>query len=246
MTHRELQDLLGAFALDAVDEDERDAVEQHLRECPRCRAEVAEHREVAAFLGNAGAPAPDGLWERIAGSLDEAPPPLRLAPTSAPPRPARGRRVGLRTAAAAGAIAALAAASIAVLGVKLADARHDLHSIRGDALSRAAAAVATDPQTRRVSLRSSDGRLFVDAVVGPRGDGYLLRTNLPHLTPDRTYQLWAIVGTAKISEGVLGPTPQVAAFTATPHASAYAVTEESAGGVAQSSNQPIVVGLVGA
>ena len=52
MTHDEVSELLGAFALDAVDGEEYEQIEAHLSECPRCRAEVDAHREVAAALGN--------------------------------------------------------------------------------------------------------------------------------------------------------------------------------------------------
>src|SRR5206468_3199328 len=47
--HPDVQELLGAYALDALDADEADAVELHLRDCPRCRAEVADYRETAAL-----------------------------------------------------------------------------------------------------------------------------------------------------------------------------------------------------
>ena len=87
MTHDEVADLLGAYALDAVDADERAAIEAHLATCARCRAEVAEHREAAALLANEGGDAPDGLWSRIAGSLEAAPPELRLQAVP-PERPA--------------------------------------------------------------------------------------------------------------------------------------------------------------
>src|SRR3954468_13451869 len=73
----EFTELLGAYALDAIDDDEREAIEAHLLTCPRCRAEVAEHREVAAFLSK-GAPAPDGVWDRIAAELSPPAPPLRM------------------------------------------------------------------------------------------------------------------------------------------------------------------------
>ena len=71
LNHAELRELLGAFALDAVDNEEREAVERHLAECRPCRAEVAEHREVAAVMAAGWAPAPDGVWDRIAGSSAE-------------------------------------------------------------------------------------------------------------------------------------------------------------------------------
>ena len=77
-THTELQELLGAYALDAVDGDEYDAVELHLRECPRCRAELADHREVAALIGHGGAAAPEGVWDRIVAAIEPVAPPMRL------------------------------------------------------------------------------------------------------------------------------------------------------------------------
>jgi anti-sigma factor RsiW len=79
--HSELQELLGAYALDAVEPDEAEMIERHLEVCPRCRTELTEHREVAALLGYAGATAPAGLWDRITASLEEPPPALRLSRT---------------------------------------------------------------------------------------------------------------------------------------------------------------------
>src|SRR5438445_2008497 len=129
--HEQLMDLLGAYALDAVDDDERTALEDHLRTCPRCRAEVEEHREVASLLAHPGASAPVGLWDRIVGSLDAAPPPLELAPV-VPIAPARRRWVP------AAAVAVAAALIVAVLGV-------DVHH-QGQRIDRLQAAVA-DPMT---------------------------------------------------------------------------------------------------
>jgi hypothetical protein len=84
--HEEVQELLGAYALDAVEPDEAAAIERHLPTCPRCRIELADHREVAALMGYAGADAPSGVWDRIIASLEEPPPALNLtrAPTAHP------------------------------------------------------------------------------------------------------------------------------------------------------------------
>ena len=96
MTHDEVSELLGAFALDAVDGDEYELIEAHLAECPRCRAEVDAHREVAAALGNSVEPLPDGLWDSIASRLpprhDEEVPPMPLLVREAPAEAGRGRR----------------------------------------------------------------------------------------------------------------------------------------------------------
>jgi anti-sigma factor RsiW len=71
LTHEEAVELLGAYALDALDPDEAALVEEHLNQCPRCRAEVARHHEVAGLLANSGAEAPAEVWDRIAGRLEK-------------------------------------------------------------------------------------------------------------------------------------------------------------------------------
>ncbi|MXG91233.1 anti-sigma factor [Nocardioides flavescens] len=42
--------LSGAYAVDALDDDERSEFERHLAECPACQAEVASLREAATLL----------------------------------------------------------------------------------------------------------------------------------------------------------------------------------------------------
>jgi anti-sigma factor RsiW len=93
--HEQLQELLGAYALDAVEPEEAAALERHLAMCPRCRAELAEHREVAGLLGYAGATAPEGVWNRIVASLEEPPPALRLARIPIDVAPPRRDEAGL-------------------------------------------------------------------------------------------------------------------------------------------------------
>jgi anti-sigma factor RsiW len=87
MEHAEIKELLGAYALDAVEPEEADEIERHLATCPRCRAEVMEHREVAGLLGYAGSDAPPGLWDRIVETLEEPPPALRLGRVLGEPSP---------------------------------------------------------------------------------------------------------------------------------------------------------------
>ena len=77
LTHEQIEQL-GGDRLDAVDAGEREAIEAHLPECPRCRAEVAELREVVALLANNDEEAPEGVWDRIAEAIEDTPPPMRL------------------------------------------------------------------------------------------------------------------------------------------------------------------------
>lgn len=50
LSHGEIRDLLAAHALDAVDAAEAGAVEAHLLECDRCRADMRGYRKVVALL----------------------------------------------------------------------------------------------------------------------------------------------------------------------------------------------------
>ncbi len=72
MSHAEASELLGAFALDAVDADEAAAVEAHLEVCPRCRDELRSHREVVGLLAYAGQEAPEGLWDRVVAGINDS------------------------------------------------------------------------------------------------------------------------------------------------------------------------------
>jgi hypothetical protein len=149
---------------------------------------------------------------------------------------------------AAAMVVAVAAVVIGLMGVKIAADSRRLDRVTAGAhseeLERAANAALADPAADRVSLRSADGARFAEAVLLADGTGYLVRHNLPPLSPERTYQLWAVSGTTKISVGVLGPSPEVAAFQATGQVSALAVTEEPAGGVVATERSPVVVGRV--
>lgn len=246
MTHDEIAELLGAYALDAVDPDERDLVEEHLLSCARCRAEVAEHREVASLLAHSGADAPEGLWDRIAGSLEEAPPRLDLAPVrpiqaapSAVARRWRPSRAGV-------ALTAAAAAVIALLGFQVRDQDHRIDELQAalvDPMTPAFQAALDDPDSQRFELVSGDGETIVLGAVTEDGIGYLRAKTLPDLGDNRTYQLWGAVGDQLVSLGVLGDRPTVFSFEARGY-SAFAITEEVAPGVVTSRQPPVVAGSV--
>jgi anti-sigma-K factor RskA/putative zinc finger protein len=252
-THHDIEELLGAFALDAVDDDERDVIEAHLAGCPRCRAEVEGHRETAALLAHRGERAPEGVWDRIATALDEAPPALDLARISelGERRTATAvpRSIPLRVAAATMAVAA---ALTLFLGVAL--GRNDnsrlerLEALAEDmekaVVSNAAYAALNDSRNEHVRLVSSDGTATAQVVRRPDGAGYLVPGTLAPLPAGRVYQLWAVRSDAKISLGVLGAVPEVSAFRMNGPVAAYAVTEEAAGGVSTTENQPVIVGYV--
>ncbi len=243
MSHDEASDLLGAYALDAVDGDEHNELEAHLETCPRCRAELDSLREVAAAMGNSVEPVPEGLWSQIALRLperrqEEEPPPMPHLATEArspfrPPAsgPSRPRRNVVTTI---GAIAVAAAAVAVVLGIGLVRADNKVSNLQATQAGPAAAVTAalSAPGHRVVSLDSSTNGQRAEVVVLPSGQGYLVSSTLPSLRNGRTYQLWATAGGRPISLGLLGGSPGRAAFTmaGSTRPSRLSITAEPAGG----------------
>ena len=248
-THEDIQELLGAYALHAVDPDEVEIVEAHLETCPRCRAEVEAHREVATMLGNSGGDAPDGLWDRIASQLEDAPPPMRLSvqdspATVTPLAPRRRERTNRVVAAVIGAAAVLA---IALLGSQVVSQQQQLDDMESaleqTTLQAAANRAFDDPEATKLQLQSSDGTISGSAVVLPDGSGFLMAHELPGLDGGRTYQLWGDTGTGSlVSLGVLGADPTIVAFESGTDLAALAVTAEDAGGVSVSQNPAVLAG----
>jgi anti-sigma-K factor RskA len=250
LAHEDIQELLGAYALHAVDPDEAALVEAHLQECPRCRAEVEGHREVATMLGNTGGDAPPGVWDRIASQLEDTPPPMRLeVQEGAPVTPIAPRRRDGASRFAAVALGAAAALVIAVLGVQVVrqqDQLDDMEAVLEAGSTEAAANLAFgDPDATKVQLQSTDGTTIARAVVLPDGSAYLMGHELPGLDDDRTYQLWGDTGDGTlVSLGLLGADPTTVTFRAGGDLAALAITEEEAGGVVQSRNPAVVAGPV--
>jgi anti-sigma-K factor RskA len=238
---RDLDELLGAYALDAVDPTERRLVEEYIRVDPRARQEVEEHREVATMLAWTSMSAPEGLWERIAAGLDEpAPKPGEqlasvMSMGEARQRRSRVQQVGLW------AIGAAAAAIVAIVVVQL---------VAGPAASPTLAAMMDTAKSDRRSvtaqLVTSDGSPAAEAVIDSDGHGFLAASSLPVLPPNKTYQLWGVIGDNVISLGVLGSNPEISMFSAGAPISTLVVTIEEAGGVVSNGNPDgAYVGAVG-
>jgi hypothetical protein len=247
MTHDEAQELLGAYALDAVEPDEAEAIELHLRSCPHCRSEVEAHRETASWLAHGGSAAPDGVWERIAGSLEEAPPPIdvaRILPWET--RERHSSRPGPRRRVARW-LAGVAAALVLVLGGVAVNQQRQIDRLetRG-AMEAALTSALRDPGARQVSLQSAAGPpVSLKAVLLPDGSGYLVADPLQRLDTTHTYQLWGINDATVVSLGVLGNAPGIVAFHASTDVRTLAVTAEAdRRGVAAPRSAPVVAGQV--
>jgi anti-sigma factor RsiW len=247
MTHAEAEELLAAFALDAVDEAERQRVEDHLGQCPRCRAELDAHREVAAALGNSVEPVPEGLWSAIASMLpersdEERPPMPRLlleefgAEEFGPEVPAREHaRRSRRRLAALGSAAVAAAAVVVFLAIGWVHADTQVTHLQqalGQAAPSAVEAALESPGHKVFDLVGPHQAKRAQFVIDAKGHGYLVSSTLPALAPGKTYQLWGIVGGRPVSLGLMGQSPDQSTFTwaGAAGSSTLGITVEPAGG----------------
>ncbi|MCU1372232.1 MAG: hypothetical protein JWO77_3426 [Ilumatobacteraceae bacterium] len=261
-TYDEFSELLGVYALDAVEPDERERIELHLADCPRCRAEVAEHREVASYLSQTGASAPEGVWDRIASELSPAAPPMRVqimaAGEAVPARPdptisatdpavadASVRPIGSapsRRSRPLMAVLAAAACIVVLLGVfAVAQAQRDG---KGQTMEEMASDAAADSKLK-VDLAGDDGS--AQAVVGSNGQGYLIMDGVAAPADGDVYQLWGKVDGTVLSLGTFGDTT-VVPFSVDPSRigdiEQFAVTQEKAPGVVSSGEIPVMAGTV--
>jgi anti-sigma-K factor RskA len=249
ISHEHASEVLGAYALDAVDGEELTELERHLASCPRCQAELDSLREVAAAMGNSVEPLPEGLWSSIAERLGRSqpengePPPMPKLSTSKPapfraPRSGRTRRT--RSVVLLVSAVAVAASAIAVvLGIDLLHSQDNVTSLQQAAAHQAATAQAAPAQAalhapghRVVSLENGAHDQLAQFVIVPSGRGYLVSSHLPALGHGETYQLWDVAGSTPVSLGLLGSSPQGSTFTmaGAPLTSKLALTAEPEGG----------------
>ena len=174
-----LHELAAGYALDALDDDERVAFEQHLVECRQCVADVLAFRETAALLAYAeeGPELPAALRERV---LEEA---RRELPHQSVVvlRPRRA----LRLTGIAAAAAVAAAIALGVWATSLSDP-----STRSAARSRTAPA-----QRRSWPTRARDGyrsAQYGQVVRAPDGEAVMIVRNLEEAPSGKTYEAWVI------------------------------------------------------
>ena len=255
-----LDDLLGAYELDALDDDERAEVAAYLERSPEARREADRLGAAVAAMAAASTddvPVPSGLWDRIRDAMhDDAEtelPPLRLPPPLPAPLPASDDADPDRPVAPVVAlppkrssiwpkVAALAAAVVLALGIGVTVGRTIGDSGSGEVSLEQLAADALADTDARVATLAGEGTPGVRAVVDASGRGYLLADDLPSLPAGRTYQLWGVDGEAPVSLAVLGPDPGVVAFPASAQTTTLAITNESAPGAAAPTATPLVVG----
>lgn len=233
----ELDELLGAYALDAVDPDEQRRVEDYLRINPRAAAEVQQHREVATMLAFTGMDAPADLWSKIESEIEStapAPGPELAKVLAMTERPeASGRRAPRATW-----ILGVAAATVALLAVGFIAVTDNRSNSQDDPIAQAYAEAADAEGSLTTELVAEGAEQSASGVIDADGHGYLDATDLPALDADLTYQLWGVLADSGdvVSIGIVGNDPGIETFTVESSVAALALTIEEAPGVISDGN----------
>ncbi|HEU4438793.1 MAG TPA: anti-sigma factor [Methylomirabilota bacterium] len=244
MTRDEISELAAAYALGSLEGGDLERFEALLR--AEDADALAALRDAEGTLVDLAAAAPvppppavkAALMDRVAAEAAARrvlPPPL-----SRPRRPRRWWPVVLSGAMAAGLAAVIVGWSVSATYEQRLDAlARDADQLRAELRrQQAVVTILRDPATQVVTLAglppapAARARMLWHAGAG----GVFVAAGLPAPPPDKTYQLWAIAGSAPVSAGVfsvdasgagslsVAPLPGVSAVDA------FAVTLEPAGG----------------
>lgn len=223
MDRETLLDLIPAYALGALDADERQAVEALLANDAEAQALLAEYQVITDTLVLATPPqaAPSHLRGDLRRRLKQAPPAPQVA--------ARPRRWPLLALAAA--LLVVAAGVVAFL---LAD--RDPEPLSGAALF---AQITQQEGVLRVQVVPGDGGPDVtgELVAAPDGSQAVIEVrNLPVLPDDQIYQLWLSAPEGVTSGGLFQAAADSPTYIVLPitepvtHYRGFGVSREEAGG----------------
>ena len=233
--HDDVQSLLGAHALHAVEPDEAEAIEAHVAACPRCRAELDGYLRSAPLLGSVADEPPEGLWSEIRTTIGDH----RTEAVPLQIRRALGRRHRWTSGSAVAAAAALVVALAATVGVLVSGSP----GTPGQRVRDAARAALAGPHTL-TELRAPGGAALAEVVVVRGTDGFFVPIALRDLPAGRTYQLWASVRGTAVSLGTVGGRAQVVSLHVDRSMRAFMLTAEPAGGVVQPDGAVLAAGAV--
>ncbi|MYW00273.1 anti-sigma factor [Streptomyces sp. SID3343] len=242
MTSADLHTMTGAYAVHALDTDERREFERHLKVCSACAQEVHEFRETAARLATAVSETPTAELKRRVmdgiATVRQLPPEVPVGDAAPTAKPGRGKR--FTTFALAACLAAIGAlGGVAVNQYQ--DARKAERAVaaqreRGARIE----AVVTAPDAVQASAPVTGGGTGRVIVSRALDETVVVMTGLPKLSNDRVYQGWYNDNGHMRSMGLIRPGSALIA-SAIDRATGVGVTVEPPGGSAEPSGDPIVL-----
>ncbi|MFF2305279.1 anti-sigma factor domain-containing protein [Streptomyces sp. NPDC058128] len=236
--------MTGAYALDALDPEEQEAVRRHLAECPSCAQEVLEFSETVVRLGLAVAVTPTatlrtGVMERIA-TVRQEPPATRAVRA---PRGRRGLRRWSHWALAACLAGAVGLGGVAAWQHGLAeDARQE--TTRARQANDAVAEVLAAPDARVSTSRLEGGAVGTVVVSASLDRAVFAASGMAPPPAGKVYQLWYDDEGTMRSAGLMDPGATAEATLLdgpVDRASGVGVTVEPAGGSPSPTSAPVAV-----
>jgi anti-sigma-K factor RskA len=238
----ELHLLTGAYAVDALTDEELDEFERHLSKCPSCTEEVRELRETAARLGLSTAlEPPPWMREKVLAAANRT---RQLPPAGGrllSRDPAR-RLTRLRRTWPRAVIGVAAAAAIVVLAVLQVNTQDQLHQAQQG--NSQVARVLAAPDARLVHSSTSVGGTMTAVISGADREAVITTADMPALADAKVYQLWVMNAAGNATSVGLLPgsggngSPVLAADVQ--RGDRLAITVEPAGGTSQPTTTPIV------
>jgi anti-sigma-K factor RskA len=238
----DIHTLTGAYAADALPEDERRFFEQHLAACDACAQEVAELQATAARLGAASyEPPPPGLKDAVLAEIDrvrQEPPRTGPAGKGASPSRRRGRWASLAMPAAAAVVVAVLG-----LGAVVANLSTRLSEVETHATQLTDVLAASDAQL--VEAEGPDGSRARIVLSAARGEAVFLVAGMDPAPHEHTYELWLIDDAGATPAGVFDVDERGRATRVMTgdlgSTLAIGVTVEPEGGSPQPTTDPVMV-----
>jgi anti-sigma-K factor RskA len=243
---QEIHALSGAYAVDALDPDEKARFEEHLAACATCRAEVASLQEATALLAETSEAAPPpALRDRVLAEIRTVrplPPEVPAAPTTpaadttdSTVAPLRPRRRWTMLAAAAAVLAIVGGGTVVYQQVS-----EPGQSVATDPVNRVLE--AADAQRVTVTLPGNVRATLIRSVT--EGKAVLVTRNMPAAPQGKVYELWLqTTGGAMVPAGVMKEAGSRTVLLEGDAAAATAagITVEPEGGSTSPTSDPIVL-----
>lgn len=239
----DLHHLAAAFALDALDDDERRQFEAHYPTCEMCQAEVAEFRSTAALLATTvEMTPPDALKSRIFGEIAETRQLPPVVESAIEPAIGSGAVVDLTEhrqrrwatpmlLAAAAAVILITVSAVAFIGMRSTPSGID------DVLAAPDAVV--------LELEGADGSVRI-VWSSERDELVFYGNQLPDPGDGKVYELWAITDAGEaLSAGLFKPedgSVKKMVDVVDVDAVAFGITIEPDGGSPQATTDIIYIG----
>lgn len=228
--------LAGAYAMDALPDEEAAAFAEHVEQCPSCQQEVAELQVTAAQLGLAAATAPPAeLRDRVLHAVQQT----RQIPPRTPTIDSTSRRSRPRLLAAAAAV-------VLILGAGLLALR-PLLDVADPPPPDSIVAVMDAPDARSSTTRLSGGGSMTVVSSRELDQAVVLGERLPRLDRDHDYQLWLVdrTGSARsanvLFDGSGEPATGPNLLRGLQPGDQVAITQEPAGGSEQPTTTPLAI-----